>query len=157
MRLEMKLELVTKCLPQFSIHLQLLYDFPPVILIQIITENEPDAVSGIIRNINRYSFEFRPHGIEKTACPQNQDQLRDRVSRPVTSVAAPNGKTQLFDVISANSHTISAYPEINFDQPIQTNIITKAHVDPRRVLLQLADLLCTRIYWLTMIFAIATC
>jgi hypothetical protein len=62
----------------------------------------------------------------------------------------------LFDVISANSHTISAYPEINFNHPNQTNITTKSYVDPKRVLLQLAYLLCTRIYWLSMIFAIAT-
>jgi hypothetical protein len=65
-------------------------------------------------------------------------------------------KHKLIDIISANSHNVSAYPEINHDQPNQTNITTEAYVDPKCVLLQLADWLCTRIYWLTMIFAIFT-
>jgi len=49
-----------------QISLQQLYDFPPVILPQVITENGPDAVGGRIRNINQYSFEFKQQEIQET-------------------------------------------------------------------------------------------
>jgi PKD repeat protein len=50
-----------------QVSLQQLYDFTPVILTQVITENETDAVTGRVRNPNQYSFEFKLQEMEETA------------------------------------------------------------------------------------------
>lgn len=50
-----------------EVSLQQLYDFTPVILTQVITENETDAVTGRVRNPNQDSFEFKVQEMEKTA------------------------------------------------------------------------------------------
>ena len=49
------------------VSLQQLYDFTPVVLTQVATENETDAVTGRLRNINQYSFEYKLQEMEKTA------------------------------------------------------------------------------------------
>jgi len=50
-----------------QVSLQQLYDHTPVILTQSATENETDAVTGRIRNINQYSFEYKLQEMETTA------------------------------------------------------------------------------------------
>jgi len=47
--------------------LQQFYDFTPVILTQVATDNETDAVTGRILNSNQYSFEYKLQEMEKTA------------------------------------------------------------------------------------------
>ena len=49
-----------------SVSLQQTYDFTPVILTQVVTENEIDAVTGRINNINQYSFDFKLQEMETT-------------------------------------------------------------------------------------------
>ena len=50
-----------------QISLQQQYNFTPVILTQVATVNETDAVTGRIRNINQNTFEFKLQEMQKTA------------------------------------------------------------------------------------------
>lgn len=52
-------------LKQFS--LQQSYNLIPVILTQVVTDNEADAVTGRIRSVKRASFEFKLQEMERTA------------------------------------------------------------------------------------------
>jgi len=49
-----------------QVALQQLYDFPPVVLTQAATENEVDAVTDRICNINQYSFEHKLQEMHKS-------------------------------------------------------------------------------------------
>lgn len=52
-------------LKQFS--LQQSYNLIPVVLAQVVTDNEADAVTGRIRSVKRASFEFKLQEMERTA------------------------------------------------------------------------------------------
>lgn len=50
-----------------TVSLKHIYDYTPVIMTQILTENEADAATGRHQNINQYSFEYKLQEMELTA------------------------------------------------------------------------------------------
>jgi len=70
-----------------QIPLQQLYDYTPVILTQVVTDNETDAVTGRIRNINQYSFEFKLQEMQET--------IREHMPETISYIAWEPGKGEI--------------------------------------------------------------
>jgi hypothetical protein len=98
-----------------QISLQLLYDFPPVILTQVITQNGPDAVSGRIRNINQYSFEFKQQEIQETA--------KDSIPETIGYIAWEPGKGKIsgfvYEIGMTAKKVTHEWMDLNFETKFQ--------------------------------------
>jgi hypothetical protein len=102
-----------------QISLQLLYDFPPVILTQVITENGPDAVGGRIRNINQYSFEFKQQEIPETA----DISIPETISETIGYIAWEPGKGEIsglvYEIGMTTKRVTHEWMGLNFETKFQ--------------------------------------
>jgi hypothetical protein len=106
-----------------QISLQLLYDFPPVILTQVITENGPDSVSGRIRNINQYSFEFKQQGIQETTDAPIPETISETISETIGYIAWEPGKGEVsglaYEIGTTAKRVTRNWFDLNFESKFQ--------------------------------------
>jgi hypothetical protein len=106
-----------------QISLQLLYDFPPVILTQVITENGPDSVSGRIRNINQYSFEFKQQGIQETTDAPIPETISETISETIGYIAWEPGKGEVsglaYEIGTTGKRVTRNWFDLNFESKFQ--------------------------------------
>jgi len=90
--------------------LQQTYDFTPVILAQVITENETDAVTERIRYTNQYSFEFMLQEMQAT--------MYDHIPETVGYIAWEPGKGEvsglLYEIGMTEKQVNDTWFDLNF-------------------------------------------
>jgi hypothetical protein len=92
--------------------LQQAYDFTPVVLTQIVTDNEIDAVTGRIRNINQKSFEFMLQEMEKSS--------NGHVPETIGYIAWEPGKGEVSGMLFEAGVTATNVREYWFDHIFET-------------------------------------